>query len=171
VQCSAPSNIDSLNDMGRLNVVNTSAKCGVVIVGNNATLAGAAGAEIELDESERTWKRLAGRRQVVEIETGAPQAGSRAGRVELRSAVGVSSWAHHWSASTECLNMAPSKRSEPTSGRRRHIGSKADERILRSQEQYPGQIRDPIHRAHGRRDDLLTNSLYPDCLVSTPNLS
>jgi hypothetical protein len=130
------------------------------------------GAENELDESEETWKRLAERRQVVEIETGAPQAGSRAGWVELRSAVGVLSWAHHWSASTACLNMAPSKTGEPTSGRRRHIGSKADERILHSQEQYPGQVRDPYaYRAHGRRDDPLTNDLCSGCLASFPSSS
>jgi hypothetical protein len=92
VRCYAPSNLDFLNDMRRLNVVITRAKCGVAIIGNTATLSGGAGAEHELDESETNWNRLAGKRlcqnamllkgvrlQVVEIEAEAPQAGARAG--------------------------------------------------------------------------------------------
>jgi hypothetical protein len=78
--------------MRRLNVVITSAKCGVAIIGNTATLSGGAGAEHELDESEKNWNRLADKRlcqnamllkgvrlQVVGIEAEAPQAGVRAG--------------------------------------------------------------------------------------------
>jgi superfamily I DNA and/or RNA helicase len=53
VRCYAPSNLDFLNDMRRLNIVITSAKCGVAIIGNTATLSGGAGAEHELDEVEK----------------------------------------------------------------------------------------------------------------------
>jgi hypothetical protein len=49
VRCNAPRNVDFLNDMRRLNVVITRAKCGVVA--NNATLAGGG-------EQRMSWMRV-----------------------------------------------------------------------------------------------------------------
>jgi superfamily I DNA and/or RNA helicase len=80
VRCNASYAIGFLNDMRRLNVVMTRAKCGVVIIGNQSTLTGSAGADNEVDESKKVWKRLVERCQLVKIEAEAPQDGPRAGR-------------------------------------------------------------------------------------------
>jgi len=58
VRCNALCDIGFLEDMRRLNVVMTRAKCGVVIIGNKSTLTGGVGDAGDLDESKKVWKRL-----------------------------------------------------------------------------------------------------------------
>ena len=72
VRCNVSYEIGFLADMRRLNVVMTRAKCGVVIIGNKATLTG--GTEMEdLGESKKVWQRLVGRCQTVMIDADEPQ--------------------------------------------------------------------------------------------------
>jgi superfamily I DNA and/or RNA helicase len=77
VRCNVFYDIGFLADMRRLNVVMTRAKCGVVIIGNKATLVGGIELGGDLEESKRVWQRLANRCQMVEIEAeaGLPQSG------------------------------------------------------------------------------------------------
>jgi superfamily I DNA and/or RNA helicase len=76
VRCNVSYHIGFLADMRRLNVVMTRAKCGVVIIGNKATLVGGIELGGDLEESKRVWQRLANRCQMVQIEAGAGMAQS-----------------------------------------------------------------------------------------------
>lgn len=68
VRCNVSCEIGFLADMRRLNIVMTRAMCGVVIIGNKATLTGGMGVGGDLDESKRVWQRLVERCRMVPIE-------------------------------------------------------------------------------------------------------
>ena len=65
VRCNSHCDMGFLSDMRRLNVVMTRAKVGVVVIGNNNTLAGTILDVDGIDESRTVWRRLVDKCAVV----------------------------------------------------------------------------------------------------------